>query len=90
MLKTNTVLTAACVVLLGLVSWIGKCIWDDVATIKSVTTAQTVQVQAIAHEVDDHEIRIRQTEKDVTILQQEQREERATARSPKMTDNHQP
>jgi hypothetical protein len=85
MLKTNTVLTAACVVLLTLVSWIGKCIWDDVATIKAATIATSAQVQTMSKELDDHENRIRQTEHDVTILQQQQREDR-TARSPKMSD----
>ena len=84
MLKLNTVLTAACCVLMALLAFLGKSIWEDVATIKSATTAQTVQVQTMNSELNDHETRIRQTEKEVTILQQDVR----VARSPKMTDNN--
>jgi hypothetical protein len=86
MLKTNTVLTAACTLLLGLLAFLGHGIWDDVAAIKGATTTTAVQVQSINRELDDHESRIRQTEKDVTILQQVQHEDR-TARSPRMSDN---
>jgi cell division protein FtsB len=88
MLKLNTVLTALALVLMTLLGFLGKAIWDDVATIKSTTTTQAAQVQTISRELDDHETRIRQAEKDVTILQQVQREERNVARSPKMGGNN--
>ena len=87
MLKLNTVLTAVCVVLAAMAGYFGKCIWEDVAAIKSATTMQAIQVQSLTRQVDDHETRIRQTERDVTILQQVQREDR-TVRPPKMTENH--
>jgi len=85
MLKINTVLTAACVVLLGLVSWLGTEMWGDIKETKTATTTMTTQVNTISKEVDDHETRIRQTERDVTILQQQRREDRA-AWNPKMLD----
>lgn len=86
MLKLNTVLTGVCTVFLALIGWLGKCIWDDVAMIKNLTAMQTVQMQTMSRELDDHESRIRQTEHEVTILQQSQREERR-ALSPKMSEN---
>lgn len=86
MLKLNTLLTGLAVVLLALLGFLGKAIWDDVATIKNLTAMQTVQMQTMSRELDDHESRIRQTEKDVTILQQGQREDR-TGRAPKINDN---
>lgn len=89
MLKTNTALTAACAILLALLTWLGHGIWDDVAAIKSSYTATAVQVQSVVREVDDHETRIRSNEKDITILQQAQREDRR-ALSPKMSDNTKP
>jgi hypothetical protein len=55
MLKLNTVLTAACFVLMAVLGFIGKAIYEDVATIKAATVATTTQVQAITLRVDDHE-----------------------------------
>lgn len=85
MLKLNTLLTALAVVLMALLGFLGKAIWDDVATIKTATFNNSAQVLTLSKTVDDHETRIRQTEKDVTILQQAQRDDR-TVRTPKMLD----
>lgn len=87
MLKLNTVATVFATLLLGILCWLGKGIWEDVATIKSSNTTQAVQMQTLTRELDDHESRIRQAEKDVTVLQQGQREDPRTARSPRMSDN---
>lgn len=86
MLKLNTVLTGACSVLLILLGFLGKAIWDDVATIKNAYTTTAAQVVIMAREMDDHESRIRQNEKDIIVLQQDGRDSR-TARSPKMSEN---
>lgn len=86
MLKLNTVLTFVCAIFLALISWLGKCIWDDVAISKAATISTAVQMQSIHAQVDDHETRIRQTEHDVIVLQADGHEPRS-ARSPKMFDN---
>jgi hypothetical protein len=85
MLKTNTLLNFVSVILMGLLTWLGHNIWDDVAAIKASNISATAEIQSISHTIDDHEVRIRQTEHDVTILQSQQREERR-ALSPKMSN----
>lgn len=72
--------------LLILLGFLGKAIWDDVATIKNAYTTTAAQVVIMAREMDDHESRIRQNEKDIIVLQQDGRDSR-TARSPKMSEN---
>ena len=73
---------------MGLLCFLGHAIWDDVGAMKSAAITTSTKVDSMAQTVNDHEARIRQTEHDVTILQQEQREDRPLARSPKMIDNN--
>lgn len=84
MLKLNTLLTGLAVVLMALLGFLGKAIWYDVATIKTATTAVTTKMDAMSHTLDDHETRIRQTEHDVIVLQQE----RPLYHSPKAGGNN--
>jgi len=86
MLKTNTVLTALGLILMSVLGYFGSQMWGDIKDVKTAATSTSVQVQTMSKQVDDHETRIRQTEHDVTILQQLQREDR-TVRPPKMTEN---
>jgi hypothetical protein len=86
MIKTNVLLNAVSVILMAVLCYFGKCVWEDLAAIKTASTSQAVQMISVVREVDDHETRIRLNERDITILQQAQREDR-TARSPKMLDN---
>lgn len=86
MLKLNTALTALAVVLMASLGYMGT---QALAKLDATNTAQTqiaVKIDGLKSEVDDHETRIRQTERDVTILQQAQHEDRG-ARSPKLSEN---
>jgi hypothetical protein len=96
MLKLNTVLTAVCAVLAAIAGYMGKCIWEDVATIKSLTTAQAVQMQSMQVTLNDHESRLRQAQadifqnqKDILSLQIENKDARV-ARPPKLSDTTKP
>lgn len=73
MLKLNTVLTGACVILLGVLGWLGKGVWDDVSAIKTASISAAADIKSMSRTLDDHETRIRQTERDVIVLQQDRK-----------------
>lgn len=83
MLKLNTLLTGVTTLLLGLLCWIGKGMWDDIALAKTATIATQVKIESMARQLDDHENRLRQDERDITVLQNEH-----VARSPKDKQNN--
>lgn len=91
MLKLNTVLTGAGLLLMTLLGFLGKDIWDNVketraALVLAVTKQETeaARLESMKSQVDDHETRIRTNEKDITKLQ----EDRQIYRSPKMSENN--
>jgi hypothetical protein len=53
MLKLNTVLTALGLVLLALISFIGKSIWDDVAATKAATISASVRMEYMTQHMDE-------------------------------------
>jgi hypothetical protein len=69
MLKLNTVLTALAVVLLGLLSWLGAQMWGDISQTKSSVLTLSAHIEEQGKHLDDHETRIRETEKRIIVLQ---------------------
>lgn len=86
MLKTNTLLNALSVVMIGLLGFFGAQMWGDVKDTKTATTTITSQVSTISKTVDDHETRIRAAEHDLIRLQEQPHDDNRISRSPKMTD----
>lgn len=85
MIKTNVVLNAFGVLLLGVLAFMGRNMWDDISQIKAATSQGAVKIENISRTVDDHEVRLRQNERDITKLQSERRGNEF--RTPKQLDN---
>jgi hypothetical protein len=71
--------------LLGLLCWLGKCMWDDISAAKTAGIATQARIETMTQKLEDHESRIRQNEKDIITLQSERMDR---ARSPKDKQNN--
>lgn len=86
MLKLNTALTALAVVLMAVLGYMGTQALGKLDATNAAQLQLGVKIDGLKSQVDDHETRIRKTETDVLILQQQQRDDRVV-RPPKMTEN---
>lgn len=69
MLKLNTVLTALALILMAVLGMMLSTALSKLDSTHDAMVQFSAQMQSLRSQMDDHEIRIRQTEQQVTVLQ---------------------